>query len=185
MALNISKKKSTTLFTHLILFDFFFIDTVSKQKLLHFGSFQAHGLKKNIYLLNLFEQFKSFKQFFRQLQIIKSSKQKKILSVVTPLNDHVLLLQDMLKCRLHTQIISTFAKQQKSYHSLKMLLLLDYPVIRSQHIFNCVTRNNFNLVQTINSFFELNFLGYYKICNNILNTNRLIFIGVLIKQILK
>ena len=91
----------------------------------------------------------------------------------------------MLKLRLKTQIISSFAKQQTCYQPLKILLLLDYPVKRAQHIFNCVTRSNFNLVQSINSEFEVNFLGYYKISNNLLNINRLIFIGVLLKQILK
>jgi hypothetical protein len=185
MPLNISKKKTTTLFTHLILFDFFFIDSRSKQDLVHFGSFQSHGLQKKVYLLSLFAQFKSFKQFFRQLQFLKDSKQRKILNIITPLDNHVSLFQDILKLRLQTQIISSFSKQQKTHHPLKMLLLLDYPVMRSQHIFNCVTRTNLNLVQTINSAFEVNFLGYYKIHNNILNLNRLIFIGVLIKQILK
>ena len=185
MTLNIAKKKSTCLFTHLILFDFFFIDSFVRQDLLHFGSFDVHGVKKKIYLLSLFEQFKSFKQFFRLLQFLKKSKTKKGLNIVTSSEDHVSLLQEMLNLRFQVQIISSFAKQQKTYQPLKILLLLDYPVLRPQHVFNYVTRNNFNLVQTINSAFETNFLGHYKICNNFVNINRLIFVGVLLKHILK
>ena len=99
MALNIAKKKTITLFTHLIVFDFFFIDSYANQDLLRFGSFQVHGEKKNIYLLNLFGQFKNFKQFFRLLQFLKKSNQKKGLNILIPSEDHVLLLQKMLKLR--------------------------------------------------------------------------------------
>lgn len=185
MALNIAKKKTITLFTHLIVFDFFFIDSYANQDLLRFGSFQVHGEKKNIYLLNLFGQFKNFKQFFRLLQFLKKSNQKKGLNILIPSEDHVLLLQKMLKLRFQTRVISSFAKQQKCYQPLKMLLLLDYPSTRAQHVFNCVTRNKLNLVQSINSQFEVNSLGYYKICNNFLNIKRLVFIGILLKQMLK
>ena len=185
MALHNVKTKKTTLFTHLILFDFFFVDSLVKQNLPHFGSFPVSGIKKKIYLLSLFEQFKSFKQFFRLVQFIKTSNQKKGLSIVIPSDDHVTLLQQMLKLRFQIQIISSFAKQQPIYRPLKMLLLLDYPALRPRHVFNCVTRNRFNLVQTINSFFETNSLGYYKISNNFFNIKRLIFIGVLLKQVLK
>jgi hypothetical protein len=185
MAMTISKKKTTTLFTHLILFDFFFIDAHTNKNLLHFGSFPVRGVKKIIYLLSLFDQFKSFKQFFRLLQFLKTSKQKKSMNILISSDEHVSILQEMLKLRFQTQIISSFAKQQKVYKPLKMLLLLDYPAIRPLYAFNCVTRNNFNLVQGINSEFEINSLGNYKICNNFLNIKRLVFIGVLLKQILK
>jgi hypothetical protein len=185
MLLHNIKTKKTTLFTHLILFDFFFVDSLVKQNLSRFGVFPISGIKKKIYLLSLFEQFKSFKQFFRLLQFIKMSKQKKSLSIVTPSDDNVTLLHQMLKLRFQIQIISSFAKQQPIYKPLKMLLLLDYPALRPKHVFNCVTRNKFDLVQTINSFFEVNSLGYYKISNNFFNIKRLIFIGVLLKQVLK
>ena len=91
----------------------------------------------------------------------------------------------MLKLRLQIQIISSFANQKKKTTPLKMLLLLDYPILNPQHVYNCVTRNSFHLVQTINSFFEVNSLGSYKIRNNLTNYKRLIFIGIILKHILK
>jgi hypothetical protein len=185
MSLNVIKQKKSTLFKHLILFDFFFFDSSVKHSLLHFGTFPVSGINKKIYVLNLVEQFKSFKQFFRLLQFLQKSKQKKSLNIVIPSEENAILLQQMLKLRFQTQIITSFAKQQKSNNPLKMLLLLDYPTLRPMHVLNNITRNKFNLVQTINSFFELNSSGYYKIHNNLSNLKRLIFIGVLLKQILK
>ena len=185
MGLNIKKAKKATLLTHLISFDFFFFDASVKQNLFHFGTFPVGGVNKKIYVLNLVEQFKTFKQFFRLLQFFKKSKQRKSLNIVIPSEENVLLLQQILKLRFQIQIISSFAKQEKSSNPLKMLFLLDYPSLTSLHLFNCTTRKKFNLVQTINSFFEFTSSGYYKICNNFTNIKRLIFIGVLVKHILK
>ena len=42
---------------------FFFFDSSVKHSLLHFGTFPVSGINKKIYVLNLVEQFKSFKQF--------------------------------------------------------------------------------------------------------------------------
>ena len=185
MGLNIKKEKNYTLFTHLISFDFFFFDVSAKQDFQHFGSFPAGGINKKIYILNLVEQFKTFKQFFRLLQFLKNNKQRKSLNIVIPFEENVLLLQQILKLRFQIQIIPSFAKQQNRSDPLKVLLLLDYPSLTSTHIFNCITRKKFNLVQTINSFFEPTSLGCYKIFNNFNNIKRLIFIGVLLKHILK
>ena len=164
---------------------FFFFDSSFKQDLLHFGSFPVAGNQKKIYLLSLFDQFKTFKQFFRLLQFLQKSKQKKSLSIIIPSEEHTLLLQQMLKLRVQIQILSSFANQKKFNKRLKMLLLLDYPTDKPQHVFNCVTRNKFNLVQTINASFEVNSLGSYKIRNNFINYKRLIFIGVIVKHLLK
>lgn len=185
MSINVIKPKKSTLFSHLILFDFFFFDSSAKHSLLHFGTFPVSGVNKKIYILNLIEQFKSFKQFFRLLQFLQKSKQKKSLNILIPSEGNAILLQQMLKLRFQTQIITSFAKQKNLSVPLKMILLLDYPTIRPMHVLNSITRNKFSLVQTINSFFELNSSGYYKICNNLTNLKRLIFIGVLLKQILK
>ncbi len=76
MGLNVIKIKKAALFTHLILFDFFFIDSVAKENLIHFGSSSITGVNKKIFLLSFFEQFKSFKQFFRLLQYLKKSNSR-------------------------------------------------------------------------------------------------------------
>jgi len=50
MALHNIKTKKTTLFTHLILFDFFFVDSLVKQNLSHFGTFPISGKKKKKFI---------------------------------------------------------------------------------------------------------------------------------------
>ncbi len=185
MTLKTAKVKKITLFTHLISFDFFLFDSLAKQDQLHFGDFSVDSVNKKIYILNLAEQLKTFKQFFRLLQFFKKSKQKKCLNIVIPFEENVLLLQEILKFRFQFQIISSFSKQQKTSTPLKFLLLLDYPSLTPLHVINCITRKKFNLVQVVNSFFEFTSSGFYKIQNNFLNIKRLIFIGVLLKHILK
>jgi len=185
MSLYTAKEKKVTLFTHLISFDFFLFDSASKQGELHFGDFSVDGVNKKIYIINLAEQLKAFKQFFRLLQFFKKSKQKKGLNIVLPSEESVSLLQEILKFRFQLQIISSFSKQKKSSSPLKLLLLLDYPSLSPFHVINCVTRKKFNLVQVVNSFFEVTSSGFYKIQNNLINIKRLIFIGVLLKHILK
>ena len=177
--------KKTTLLKHLILFDFFFIDVFSTKSASYFGSFNLDGEKKKIYILNLFEQYKGFKQFFRFLQFFKYTNRKKTINIIIPVKEKVQLLKELLSSFNFALINSSFANQDKRYTQIKLLLLLDYPTRSAQHIFNCVSRNKYYLVQSINSFFESNSLGYYKISNNFTNIKRLVFIGVVLKTLFK
>jgi hypothetical protein len=174
-----------TLFSHLINFDFFFFDVSQKQNVSEYLKYKTQNKINRVLLLNLVEQFKTFKQFFRLLQFLNKNKNKSFLQILTPFENNQIILKNILNIKIKKDIITSFSKQKKTNNELKMLLLLDFPSVRPKYLFNLVSRNKFFLVQTINSTFEANSLYSYKIFNNVISFKRLIFIGILINQIIK
>jgi hypothetical protein len=174
-----------SLFSHLINFDFFFFDASQKQNVSEYLKFKTQNKSNRVLLLNFIEQFKTFKQFFRLLQFLNKNYNKSFLQILTPFENNQIILKNILNLKIQIDIITSFSKQKKIKNELKMLLLLDYPSVRPNYLYNSVSRNKFYLVQTINSTFEVNSLYSYKIFNNVVSFKRLIFIGVLINQVLK
>jgi hypothetical protein len=177
------------LFSHLINFDFFFFDSPNKCHLSPYSDFKVNPKIYSIYLLNMVEQFKSFKQFFRLLQFLKKRNLKSFLQIVTPFEKNEIFLKSILHSNITQKpkqsVITSFAKLKYVSSPLKMLLLLDFSALQTSYIYNCASRNKFFLVQTINYNFEPNSLACYKILNSLFNYKRLVFVGIIINRILK
>lgn len=182
------KPLKPNLFLHLINFDFFFFDSPNKSHLLKYSQFNINPKTHSVYLLNMFEQFKSFKQFFRLLQFLKNCNLKSLLQIVTPFEKNEMLLKCILQSNLtkktKKRVITSFAKLTDTFAPLKMLVLLDFSSLQTSYLYNCASRNKFFLVQTINYNFESNSLACYKILNSLFNYRRLVFIGIIINRIL-
>lgn len=180
------KKVNLNVISHLINFDFFFFDSLSDNT--PFTSFKFLNTQKNKKLLlqNINDQITNFKQFFRLLLFLKQKKEKSYLQIILPHEDNFdiykMILPEKLSCKF--DLLLSFSEQRRRHFTNKLLLLLDYPEVTSKYTFNCLTRNNFYLLQEFTNSIGFNTLGSYKLSNSLINYKRLIFIGVVIKKIL-
>jgi hypothetical protein len=91
----------------------------------------------------------------------------------------------MLLCSISSYSIKSNLVGEKKYLSFSQLfLMLDSALRNNKNIFRRFFESNIFLVQKINSTFEKNNWGSYKIYNNVVDYKKILFLVILIHKVL-
>jgi len=139
---------------------------------------------KTLGVLNLMELNKEMKQFIRLLQFLIEIKAPLYIiveskHVVTFINNFFENFPTKINIVVQTNIV------KKTQKAGLLLILEESTSIKNEVLFKKLFRNEFFLVNKINFNTEKEFLGIYKIFNQITEIKKLVFILTLIRNILK
>lgn len=139
---------------------------------------------KTLGVLNLMELNKEVKQFIRLLQFLIETKAPLYIiveskHVVTFINNFFENFPTKINIVVQTNIV------KKTQKAGLLLILEESTSIKNEVLFKKLFRNEFFLVSKINFNTEKEFLGIYKIFNQITEIKKLVFILTLIRNVLK
>lgn len=159
---------------------YFTSDTVNKQNV-NKCSHQINVKEKITYnVLNINQFIQSIKQLIRLLQY-NSNHYKNFLQIVTTnvlFNDIIAQISNKY-CNTEEKI-SPRNKLDSNLQS-KVLLYINFDISKDiQELLLRAFKSNINSIILINTYFNNNILGNYKICTNINNYKKLIFVIILI-----
>jgi hypothetical protein len=163
--------------------DFFLLQHHFKQKTIY--TKQTIYSKTFLSSLDFYPLLQSLKQFIRIIQFCKKRYRSSIIFKVKDLC-YFTLIAEFLKMYSITlnitleQTIRTLSSSQK----LSFLVLLDTSEFEDKNLFNKLFFQNFFLILKINSKFEINKEGTYKIYNDLFDFKKIIFLIVLINKII-
>jgi hypothetical protein len=139
---------------------------------------------ENFKVLNLMELNKELKQFIRLLQLLIETKAPLYIIVE---NKHtanfIIKFFETFSTKVEILVQTNIIK--KSEKAGLLLILEESAHSKNESFFKKLFRNNFFLVNKINSNIEKEFLGYYKIFNDVSDIKKMIFILTLIRNVLK
>lgn len=138
---------------------------------------------KNFEVLNLMELNKELKQFIRLLQFLVDTKFP-LYIIVNNKNTVNFINSFFEKFSTKIEIIVQTSITKKSKNSGLLLILEESTSIKNEVLLKKLFRNNFFLVNKMNSKIEKEFLGFYKIFNEINDIKKLVFLLTLIRNIL-
>jgi len=147
------------------------------------SDFSIINKSKSFRILNLMELNKEMKQFIRLLQFLLEIKAPLYIIVE---NKYMVVFINKFFETFSTKIdiIVQTSLTKKTYKSGLLLILEESSLSNSESLFKKISRNNFFLVNKINCNAEKEFLGYYKIFNDINDIKKLVFVLTLIRNIL-
>jgi hypothetical protein len=139
---------------------------------------------ENFKVLNLMELNKELKQFIRLLQLLIETKAPLYIIVENKYTANFIgkffeSFSTKIEIFVQTNII------KKSEKAGLLLILEESSFSKNESFFKKLFRNNFFLVNKINSNIEKEFLGYYKIFNDVSDIKKMVFVLTLIRNILK
>ena len=178
----INKKQKISLLSSLINSNFLILNKNHKKNLKHLR------YKSNSYFgetaLNLFETLKTVKQFIRILQFLK--KKNLLLHLLIDNKQHADLLTTFFKTRMLNVLIGSFlSKTAKTKNVLPFLVMLSYPLNNNKNMFKSFEEKKIFLVSKVNSKFEKNNWGTYKIYNDLHDFKKIVFLLSVIDLVLK
>lgn len=181
--------KSLKLYNSLILSDFSLIDI--KKKPFHVSKTVSLNKKISINILNLPYLVSSLKQFLKVLTLLKTFKNS-TLEIVVINKQHYYLLKEYFKDKIANYALnlnfipSISYSQKKSQSGLKLTMILDSNGILNESVGlkRFVMDSNF-FIQTINSKFESQNQGFYKIFNDLNDFKKILYLSILIEKTLK
>jgi len=139
---------------------------------------------ENFKVLNLMELNKELKQFIRLLQLLIETKAPLYIIVE---NKHtanfISKFFETFSTKVEIFVQTTIIK--KSENAGLLLILEESAHSKNESFFKKLFRNNFFLVNKINSNIEKEFLGYYKIFNDVSEIKKMVFILTIIRNVLK
>ena len=139
---------------------------------------------KTLSVLNLMELNKEIKQFIRLLQFLIEMKAPLYIIVenkhiVTFINNFFENFPTKINVVVQTNIV------RKTQKAGLILILEESSLIKNEVLFKKMFRNEFFLVNKVNFRTEKEFLGIYKIFNQITEIKKLVFILTIIRSIVK
>lgn len=180
-------KIKTFLVKSLVESDFLLLENVKSKNLKYFQSeIHSKTFANSISSLDLFQLTKTLKQFIRALQFIKARK-KRHLHILIENQQYVELLQLFLNekninCSFSVKSNLVGEKEFQSFSQL--FVMLDSTLKNNKNIFRRFFESNIFLVQKINSSFEKQNWGTYKIYNNVVDYKKILFLIILIHKVL-
>jgi len=124
----------------------------------------------------------SIKQFIRILQFIKNQKAS-ILYIVVDKPNYILFKNFLANYSKRIVLKSTFDSElQLKSKDLKMCFILEIN-LKSKIIINRLFKNNIFLINCLNSSFNINNFGLYKIYNDLADFKKVLFLVSIIKQV--
>ena len=172
-------KKKTNLLKDLVDSDFFLEKSTNTK-----SSFLI--AKKNVFCVsNLLELNKEIKQFVSLLLYLKSNKSFSLYIIVENSN-LVEFWKNLLKdfCSTCFVFISTNLPTSKNLGCNLVLFIGNYTSFLYKHSLKSLQNNSFFLAIKINSIFQQNFEGSYKIKNSVDTYKNIIFLSSIIRKCL-
>ena len=139
--------------------------------------------KKSYEILNLMESNKELKQFIRLLQFLIETKSP-LYIIVENKHSATFINKFFDTFSSKVEIIVQIGINKKTEKSGLVLVLEESSSSKNEILFKKLCRNNFFLVSKINCIVENEFLGFYKIFNEVNDIKKLVFILTLIRNIL-
>jgi len=138
---------------------------------------------KNFEVLNLMELNKELKQFIRLLQFLADTKSPLYIIVD---NKHTVNFVSKFFENFSTkaEVIVQTSVMKKNGKSGLLLILEESALSKNEFLFKSLFRNNIFLVGKMNCKQEKEFLGFYKIFNEVNDIKKLVFILTLIRNVL-
>lgn len=159
---------------------YFTSDTITKKSLNKCSHQIKIKEKSNYNILNVNQFIQSIKQLIRLLQY-NSNHYKNFLQIVTTnaLFNDIINQVSKKYCNVEEKI-NARNKLDSTLQS-KVLLYINFDISKDiQEFLLRAFKSNVNSIILINSYFNNNILGNYKICTNVNNYKKLIFLIVLI-----
>jgi hypothetical protein len=136
--------------------------------------------------LDILTLIKSLKQTIRLFQFVKNDS-KNCLQICTTNRQYLNLLNEYISKESFNNkatVKSVLTKNSLQQNASQLLLLLDEPLGNNNKIFKRLAEDKVYLISKINSKFEKNSWGTYKIYNDLSDFKKLIFLITLLRQTL-
>ena len=139
---------------------------------------------KTLSVLNLIELNKEIKQFIRLLQFLIDTKAP-LYIIVENKYTSVFINNFFENFPTKIDVIVQINIVKKTQKAGLLLILEESNVLKKDVLFKKLFRNDFFLVNKVNRCLEKEFLGFYKIFNDVTEIKKLAFILNLIRNIIK